>query len=118
MLDQWLQALQKGGEPEILTPATLLAFAETDAPPALVREVSRLAAIVAVDKKIKQVGWSQKDLALFKAARTMLAANIPPEDIMPLVELHQDIRGGAKRRKGKKPENLAIAPHLQPSPRR
>ena len=102
VLDQWLEALQSGGDKAALTFQSVLALTNAGAPPAMVREVSRLSAIAAVDKKIRQGGWSDKDLALFNAARAMLVANTPPEEIMPLIELHRDIG----KPKGKKPRAL------------
>ena len=41
VLDQWLTALQTGGDPETLTSAALLALAEVGAPPVMTREVKR-----------------------------------------------------------------------------
>lgn len=102
-LDQWLNALQSGGDPEPSTHTAVMALTEAGAPLGMVREVSRLAAIVAVDKKIKQGGWSDKDLALFNAARAMLVANTPPKEIMPLIELQRDIG----KPKGRKPRKLS-----------
>jgi hypothetical protein len=45
-------------------------------------------------------------LALFKAARAMIAANARPEEIFPLIEMHREL-GGGKKPRGKKPRKLA-----------
>jgi hypothetical protein len=102
-----LKALQSGGDPEPLTHAAVLALAEAGAPAGMVREVSRLAAIVAVDEKIKQAGRTERGSALFKAARAMLVANAPPEEIFPLIEMQRDLGGGGKKSRGRKPRKLS-----------
>jgi hypothetical protein len=107
VLDQWLTALRAGGDRETLTSTALFALAEAGAPSDITREVARLGAIAAVDKKIKQGEWSENDLALLKAARTMLVANTPPEEIMPLIEIQRDHTGGGRKRSGRKPRKLS-----------
>jgi hypothetical protein len=105
VLDQWLTALRAGGDYETLTSAALFALAEAGAPSDVMREVSRLGAIAAIDKKIKRGKWSEKDLALFTAARSMLVSNAPPEEIMPLMEIQSEHAAGG-RKGGKKPRKL------------
>jgi hypothetical protein len=113
ILAQWLEALREalrsGRDPEPLTYAEVVALIDAGAPSGIVREVSRLGAILAVDKRIKETnesGGSEKDLALLKAARAMLAANAPPEDIFPLIEMQREI-GGGRKPKGRKPRRMA-----------
>jgi hypothetical protein len=74
VLDRWLKDLEAGGDKGELSLAAVMALAEAGAPPAMTRGLARLACIAAVDKKINQAGWSERELALFNAARAMLVA--------------------------------------------
>jgi hypothetical protein len=107
VLYQWLMALRAGGDWKTVTGTALFAFAEAGAPSDIRREVARLGAIAALDEKIKQGGWSGNDLALFKAARAMIVANSPPEEVMPLLEIQRDHIGGGRKRPGRKRRKLS-----------
>jgi hypothetical protein len=102
VLDRWLKDLEAGGDKPELSLAAVMALAEAGAPLAMTREVARLACI-AVHNKINHAGWSERELALFNAARAMLVANIRPENILPLVEAQRDLR----KPKGRKPRKLS-----------
>jgi hypothetical protein len=101
LLKDWLAALQAGEDPHQITRQVEKDLIEAGAPIDVVTEVARLGAIATIDKKLKLTGWDEKQVALFKAQRAMLAAQTPVEETFPLIELHRDLRvdGGAKPRK-------------------
>ena len=103
VLDRWLKDLEAGGDKAELSYAAVMALAEAGAPPEMTRDLARLACIAVHDKKINQAGWSERELALFNAARAMLVANIRPENILPLLEAQRDLR----KPKGKKPRKFS-----------
>ena len=98
VLDRWLKDIKAGGDKHKLSLAAVRTLHEVGAPSAITREVSRLAAIAAVDKQIDQVGWSKEQLALLKASRALLVANRPAEEIMPLADMLHDQSGKGHRR--------------------
>ena len=71
------RAPRPGEDPHQITCLAEKALIEAGAPIDVVTEVARLGTIATIDKKLEQPGWDEKQVALFKAQRAMLAAQTP-----------------------------------------
>ena len=106
VLDQWLIAQQSGEDKHELTLSALLALSEAGAPPAMVREVARLALIAVADNRNKASRTGRKEPSLVQGCPGKLIAKVPPKEIVPLVECSMTLAWAA-RNVGKKRRKLS-----------
>jgi hypothetical protein len=99
-ITKFLEKVFAGGEPQRLALAATRELVKGGAPAHVLRGLSQLAAIVAIHKETENC-TDESQLALLRAQLAMVAADTPPEEIFPLADLYNDLRGGTGRKRRK-----------------
>jgi hypothetical protein len=98
-----MEASKGGNDPGRLLITATRELVKSGAPPAVLRVLSQMMAIVTFRREIEK-RKDEKKLALLRAQLALVADDTPSEQIFPLADLYNDLRRGS----GKKPRRIGL----------